>query len=119
MPGINVSPYAFKAPLIEGMFSTDIKIFGLAKPNMLICFLPEIASEKFTSIEGVVSKLSARLQQAAFNNSSELIFNTFAELSKETDEDFSLNLIVIASKLVSGFNITFEYLFLVLSVSFK
>ena len=75
---------------MEGIFSIEIKILGLLKPNILICFLPDIASEKFTSIEGVVSKLSARLQQAAFNNSSELIFKILAELSNETEEVLSL-----------------------------
>ncbi|GIS27823.1 MAG: hypothetical protein CM15mP129_00200 [Chloroflexota bacterium] len=71
---------------IAGIFSRDINIFGLLKPNILICFLPDIASEKFTSMEGVVSKLSARLQQAALRSSLEDIFKIFAELNSETDE---------------------------------
>ena len=104
MPGINVKPYTFKAPLIEGIFSIDIKILGLAKPNMLIWFLLETASESFTSIEGVVSKLSARLQQAAFKSSFELIFKILAELIVETDDVFLLVFIVISSKLLSGNN---------------
>ena len=67
----------------------DIKILGLLKPSILICFLPEIASERLTSIEGVVSKLSAKLQHAAFNNSSDDILITLEELG-DTDEDFLL-----------------------------
>ena len=59
---------------MDGIFSMDIKIFGLLNPNILICLVPEMASEKFTSIEGVVSKLSDKLQQAAFSNSSEWCF---------------------------------------------
>jgi C4-type Zn-finger protein len=44
---------------------------------MRICFVPVNASEKLTSIEGLVSKLSERLQQAAFNNSSLLTYIVF------------------------------------------
>ena len=72
------------------MFSIDIKIFGLLNPNILICLVPEIASEKLTSIEGVVSKLSDKLQHAAFNNSSELKVVIFFEFKKETLDDFLL-----------------------------
>jgi hypothetical protein len=72
VPGIYSKPWDCKAPLMAGTFSIDIKILGLLKPNILICLDPEIASEKLTSIEGVVSKLSAKLQQAAINNSSEV-----------------------------------------------
>ena len=90
---------------MEGIFSIDIKIFGLLKPNILICFLPEIPSEKLTSIDGVVSKLSERLQHAAFNSSSEDIFKTFAELNKETEDDLVLYLMETASNSESAFNI--------------
>ena len=83
----------------------EIKIFGLLKPNILICFLPEIPSEKFTSIEGVVSKLSERLQQAAFNSSSDDIFKILAELNKETEDDLELYLMETASNSASAFNI--------------
>ena len=72
------------------MFSIDIKIFGLLNPNILICLVPEIASEKLTSIEGVVSKLSDKLQHAAFNNSSELKVVMFFKFKKETLDDFLL-----------------------------
>ena len=44
-------------------------MYGLVKPNIFICFVPVKASEKLTSIVGLVSKLSAKLQQAAFSNS--------------------------------------------------
>ena len=77
---------------MDGIFSIDIKIFGLLNPNILICLVPEIASEKFTSIEGVVSKLSDRLQQAAFNNSSELKVVIFCEFKNETFDDLNYNL---------------------------
>ena len=75
---------------MDGMFSIDIRMFGLLNPNILICLVPEMASEKFTSIEGVVSKLSDKLQQAAFNNSSELKVVMFCELKNETLDDFLL-----------------------------
>jgi hypothetical protein len=44
-------------------------MYGLVNPSILICLLPVTASEKFTSIDGFVSKLSDKLQQAAFCNS--------------------------------------------------
>ena len=103
---------------MEGIFSIDIKIFGLLKPNILICFLPEIPSEKLTSIDGVVSKLSARLQHAAFNNSSEDIFKTFAELNRETEDDLVLYLMETASNSASAFNIILVSNDLTLTVSF-
>ena len=93
-------------------------MFGLLKPNILICFLPEIASEKLTSIEGVVSKLSARLQHAAFSNSSDDIFKIFAELNKETDDDLVLYLIETASNSASAFNIILAFDDPTLTVSF-
>ena len=46
-------------------------------------YLSEIASEKFTSIEGFVSKLSERLQQAALSNSSLLTFRIFCVWIKD------------------------------------
>src|SRR5690606_19913082 len=69
VPGTKDKPYACEAPRTEGMFSSAIRIYGLVSPNILICFDPVIASEKFTSMDGLVSKDSAKLQQAAFNNS--------------------------------------------------
>ena len=60
-----------------GIFSEVINIYGEVSPNILICLVPEIASEKLTSIDGLVSKLSERLQQAAFSSSSLLIIVIF------------------------------------------
>ena len=72
----------------------------------MICFVPVSASVKLTSIAGLVSKLSERLQQAAFKSSFELIFKILAELIVETDDVFLLVFIVISSKLLSGNKIT-------------
>ena len=58
-----------------------------------------------TSIDGVVSKLSERLQHAAFNSSSDDIFKTFAELNRETEDDLVLYLMETASNSASAFNI--------------
>ena len=91
---------------------------GLLRPSIFICFLPEIASEKLTSIEGVVSKLSARLQHAAFNNSSDEIFIIFAELNKETEDDFELYSNETSSNSVSGLRKILGFTELTLNVSF-
>ena len=69
VPGVNDIPYACEAPRTEGTFSSVIKIYGLVNPSILICLVPVKASEKLTSIDGLVSKLSAKLQQAALSNS--------------------------------------------------
>ena len=71
-----------------------------------------------TSIDGVVSKLSARLQHAAFNNSSEDIFKTFAELNRETEDDLVLYLMETASNSESAFNIILAFDDATLTVSF-
>ena len=71
-----------------------------------------------TSIEGVVSKLSERLQHAAFNNSSEDIFKTFAELNRETEDDLVLYLMETASNSESAFNIILAFDDATLTVSF-
>ena len=76
-PGVKVSPYACAAPRTLGIFSSATKIYGLVSPNICICLVPVSASEKLTSIAGLVSKLSDRLQQAALSNSSLLIRSTF------------------------------------------
>ena len=96
----------------------DIKILGLLKPSILICFLPEIASEKLTSIEGVVSKLSAKLQHAAFNNSSDDILITLEELKSDTDEDLLLYSIDTSSNSESFLRIILEKELPTSSVSF-
>src|SRR5690606_5214843 len=67
------------APLTDGIFSSAIKMYGLFNPNIRICLFPETASEKFTSIDGLVSKASDRLQQAALSNSELEILIILAE----------------------------------------
>ena len=59
------------------MFSCVISKYGLFKPIISICLVPVKASEKLKSIDGFVSKLSAKLQQAAFSNSSAFTVNIF------------------------------------------
>src|SRR6478672_1624523 len=65
------------------MFSSVIIMYGLVNPSILICLVPVRASEKLTSIEGLVSKLSARLQQAALSNS--LLVTTVVLAVMESD----------------------------------
>ena len=62
-----------------------------------------------TSIDGVVSKLSERLQHAAFNSSSDDIFKIFAELNRETEDDLVLYLMETAFNSVSAFNIILAF----------
>src|SRR5690606_13208891 len=88
-----------EAPRILGTFSVVIKIYGLVKPSILICRVPEIASAKFTSMEGFVSKLSAKLQQAAFKSSALLTFNTFVASMNEREVAFCLAVTVTSSRL--------------------
>src|SRR5690606_3977752 len=85
------------APRILGTFSVVTIIYGLVSPSILICLVPEIASAKFTSMDGFVSKLSARLQQAAFNNSALLTFITFWDCKKERELAFWREDIVTSS----------------------
>ncbi len=47
-----------------------------SKPNILSCFVPVTALLKETSTVALVSKLSDKLQQAAFKSSLESILNT-------------------------------------------
>src|SRR5690554_5407132 len=98
VPGTKDKPYACEAPRTEGMFSSAIRIYGLVSPNILICFVPVIASEKFTSMDGLVSKLSAKLQQAAFNNSALLTLITFCDCKKDRELAFWRSEIVTSSR---------------------
>ena len=69
-----------------GILPSVISIYGLVSPNILICRFPDTASEKLTSMDGLVSKLSERLQQAALSNSLDDIVCTLAALKPERDK---------------------------------
>ena len=96
-PGVYVSPYTWEAPLTKGIFSWVIIIYGLDSPSIFICLVPVKASEKLISIEGFVSKLSDKLQHAAFNNSSLLILVIFWALKYDLWRDFLLSVTSISS----------------------
>ena len=101
------------------MFSVVIKIYGLVKPNILICRVPVIASAKFTSMEGLVSKLSERLQQAAFNNSELLTLIILVADKKDLVDAFFLVLISTSSNCPLAINIcSIGFVFEISSVSF-
>src|SRR5690606_7540150 len=102
--GIKLSPNACDAPRIDGIFSVAIKIYGLVSPNIFICFVPVTASAKLTSMDGLVSKLSERLQHAAFNNSSLLTVNVLPACRYDFEVACFLDVIVTASKLSTGCN---------------
>ena len=57
-------------PRTRGVNSVVIWAYFPAKPNNCICLVPVIASVNDTSILGFVSKLSERLQHAAFLSSA-------------------------------------------------
>src|SRR3970040_2705807 len=83
VPGVNDKPYACEAPRTDGTFSSVIIKYGLVSPSILICFVPVKASEKLTSIDGFVSKLSARLQHAALSNSLLVMSEVFPVTVKD------------------------------------
>ena len=70
----------------------------------MICFVPLIASAKLTSIDGLVSKLSGRLQQAALSNASEYTKMVFVGVNYDCLEAFSFTEISISSRLLSAIN---------------
>ena len=103
---------------MEGIFSVVIKIYGLVKPNILICRVPVTASAKFTSMEGLVSKLSERLQQAAFNNSELLTLITLVADKKDLVDAFFLVLISTSSNCPFAVKVCFiGFVFEISSVS--
>ena len=55
---------------MTGILPESICTYFPESPIIWICFVPVAASVNVASIEGFVSKLSARLQHAAFLNSS-------------------------------------------------
>ena len=69
-------PYAEANPLISGKSSLVKAVYFWSKPSIFNCLVPVTALEKETSTVALVSKLSERLQHAAFNNSFELILKT-------------------------------------------
>src|SRR5690606_14571032 len=104
VPGIKLNPKACEAPRTDGIFSVAIKIYGLVSPSILICLVPVTASAKLTSIDGLVSKLSERLQQAAFSNSSLLMVNVLAACKYDLTVACFLEVKVTSSKLSVGCN---------------
>src|SRR5690606_3049455 len=104
VPGIKLNPKACDAPRTDGIFSVAIKIYGLVSPSILICLVPVTASEKLTSMDGLVSKLSERLQHAAFNNSSLLTVNVLAASKYDLAVAWRLEVTITSSKLSVGFN---------------
>ena len=89
---------------MDGIFSVAIKIYGLDKPNIFICRVPVTASEKLTSIDGLVSKLSLKLQQAAFRSSALLTVITFCARKYDLAVACCLAVNVTASRLLVGCN---------------
>ena len=90
---------------MEGIFSMDIKIFGLLKPKYF-CFCRKYRLKNLHQLRGCFKTLK-RLQHATFNNSSEDIFKTFAELNIETEDDLVLYLMKSNSE--SAFNIILAF----------
>jgi hypothetical protein len=68
-PGMYKRPRFVNKPRKYGIFSLFICILEPVNPINSICLIPVIASVKLTSMVGFVSKLSDKLQQAAFLSS--------------------------------------------------
>ena len=63
------SPFSVAKPLILGIFSRLIKTYFPLSPSISTCLIPETPSALLTSTVLLSSKLSDRVQQAAFLNS--------------------------------------------------